>query len=165
MQFDGKRCRLLLRSVHEDDSGCYTCKLSTAKGTLPVHSTELQPENHSAKLSVIPSKEPLFTRKLDLLEVLEGRSARFDCKVSGSPPPRVTWTHSCFKDIQKSSHCTFVYDDQECSLVVLNAQPEDSGVYTCTAKNLAGEISCKAELTVHIGVFGKTDEENHSLRV
>lgn len=26
------RCRLLLNSVHEDDSGTYTCKLSTAKG-------------------------------------------------------------------------------------------------------------------------------------
>lgn len=26
------RCRLLLNSVHEDDSGAYTCKLSTAKG-------------------------------------------------------------------------------------------------------------------------------------
>ncbi|CDQ89269.1 unnamed protein product, partial [Oncorhynchus mykiss] len=37
----------------------------------------------------------------------------------------------------------------ECSLVVLNARPEDSGVYTCTAKNLAGQVSCKAELTVH----------------
>lgn len=32
MHFDGKRCRLLLNSVHEDDSGTYTCKLSTAKG-------------------------------------------------------------------------------------------------------------------------------------
>lgn len=29
------RCRLLLNSVHEDDSGTYTCKLSTAKGELP----------------------------------------------------------------------------------------------------------------------------------
>lgn len=26
------RCRLLLNSLHEDDSGTYTCKLSTAKG-------------------------------------------------------------------------------------------------------------------------------------
>lgn len=28
------RCRLLLNSVHEDDSGTYTCKLSSAKGEL-----------------------------------------------------------------------------------------------------------------------------------
>ena len=47
----------------------------------------------SATLKVTPSQEPLFTRKLDILEVIEGRTARFDCKVSGSPAPRVTWTH------------------------------------------------------------------------
>lgn len=32
MHFDGRKCKLLLTSVHEDDSGVYTCKLSTAKG-------------------------------------------------------------------------------------------------------------------------------------
>lgn len=32
MHFDGRKCRLLLNSVHEDDSATYTCKLSTAKG-------------------------------------------------------------------------------------------------------------------------------------
>ena len=47
----------------------------------------------SANLKVTPTKEPLFTRKLDILEVIEGRTARFDCKVSGSPAPRVTWMH------------------------------------------------------------------------
>lgn len=47
----------------------------------------------SANLRVSPTREPLFTRKLDILEVIEGRTARFDCKVSGSPAPRVTWMH------------------------------------------------------------------------
>lgn len=47
----------------------------------------------SASLKVTPSREPLFTRKLDILEVIEGRTARFDCKVSGLPAPRVTWMH------------------------------------------------------------------------
>lgn len=51
--------------------------------------------------------------------------------------------------LSEGSHYTFVYDDNECSLVVLNTQPQDSGVYTCTAKNIAGSVSCKAELTVH----------------
>uniref|UniRef100_A0A8C0GEB5 Ig-like domain-containing protein n=1 Tax=Chelonoidis abingdonii TaxID=106734 RepID=A0A8C0GEB5_CHEAB len=32
MHFDGHKCKLLLTSVHEDDSGIYTCKLSTARG-------------------------------------------------------------------------------------------------------------------------------------
>lgn len=35
MHFDGRKCRLLLNSVHEDDSGTYMCKLSTAKGMTP----------------------------------------------------------------------------------------------------------------------------------
>ncbi len=32
MQFDGRRCRLLFKSVHEDDSGSYSCKISSTKG-------------------------------------------------------------------------------------------------------------------------------------
>lgn len=47
----------------------------------------------SARLTVRPSLAPLFTRLLEDLEVLEGRTARFDCKISGTPPPSVTWTH------------------------------------------------------------------------
>lgn len=47
----------------------------------------------SGQLKVIPSIKPLFTRKLDALEVIEGRNARFDCRVSGTPPPKVSWGH------------------------------------------------------------------------
>lgn len=58
--------------------------------------------------------------------------------------------------LTESNHVSFVYEENECSLVVLSAGTEDGGVYTCTARNLAGEVSCKAELSVHSGalVFG-----------
>lgn len=47
----------------------------------------------SARLTVKPSVQPLFTRKLEDVDVVEGRTARFDCMVSGTPPPAVSWTH------------------------------------------------------------------------
>lgn len=75
MHFDGKRCRLLLNSVHEDDSGTYTCKLSTAKGE------HLQPSHHGGKMdrsrackrvSVINYVSRFYNRVL---------STRFGCAV------------------------------------------------------------------------------------
>lgn len=46
MHFDGRKCRLLLNSVHEDDSGTYMCKLSTAKGTTSIlHKTSFMMNN------------------------------------------------------------------------------------------------------------------------
>lgn len=55
--------------------------------------------------------------------------------------------------LTESSHVTFVYEENECSLVVLSTGTQDGGVYTCTARNLAGEVSCKAELAVRSGVL------------
>uniref|UniRef100_A0A8B9FGP2 Ig-like domain-containing protein n=1 Tax=Amazona collaria TaxID=241587 RepID=A0A8B9FGP2_9PSIT len=107
----------------------------------------------SARLMVQPSVQPLFTRKLEDVDVVEGRTARFDCMIKGKPLPDIMW----YKDgelLEESSHLSFVYEDNECSLVVLGAAEPDSGVYTCTAKNLAGEVSCKAELAVRAGTGG-----------
>lgn len=64
--------------------------------SLPCPSADPSPPDEltcSARLTVRPSLAPLFTRLLEDVEVLEGRAARFDCKISGSPPPSVTWTH------------------------------------------------------------------------
>ncbi|XP_036426451.1 striated muscle preferentially expressed protein kinase isoform X2 [Colossoma macropomum] len=136
MQFDGKRCRLLLRSVHEDDSGCYTCKLSTAKEELIT----------SAKLTVIPSKEPLFTRKLEALEVIEGRSARFDCKVSGTPPPEVTWIH-CEQPVVENENI-HIFTEGRHSLAISHATKQNEGFYSAIARNTHGQAETSAELYV-----------------
>ncbi|XP_062853709.1 striated muscle preferentially expressed protein kinase, partial [Trichomycterus rosablanca] len=137
MQFDGKRCRLQLKSVHEDDSGVYTCKLSTAKEELVI----------SAKLTVIPSKEPLFTRKLDSLEVIEGRSARFDCKVSGTPPPEVTWTH-CEQPVVESENIRFLTEGGHHSLLIAHVTQQCEGFYMTVAQNVHGHVESSAELFV-----------------
>ncbi|KAL2088131.1 hypothetical protein ACEWY4_016959 [Coilia grayii] len=137
MHFDGKRCRLLMHAVHEDDSGTYTCKLSSAKEELV----------SSARLRVSPSREPLFTRKLDVLEVIEGRGARFDCKVSGSPSPEVTWSH-LEHPLQESDNVHFLKEGGRHSLLISQVSQEDEGFYTATAHNIHGDTECSAELYV-----------------
>ncbi|XP_061633379.1 striated muscle preferentially expressed protein kinase isoform X3 [Phyllopteryx taeniolatus] len=137
MHFDGRRCRLLLNSVHEDDSGTYTCKLSTAKDEL----------TSSANLKVTPSKEPLFTRKLDVLEVIAGRTARLDCKVSGSPAPQVTWMHFESR-VEESDNVCILIEGGRHSLVIANVSSETEGFYTAVAQNIHGKSECTAELYI-----------------
>lgn len=137
MHFDGKRCRLLLNSVHEDDSGTYMCKLSTAKEEL----------TSSGQLKVVSSFEPLFTRKLDVLEVIEGRNARFDCKVSGTPHPRVSWSHFDHP-LAESEDIRILQEGGRHSLVISHVTNEDEGFYSVTARNAQGEAECSAELYV-----------------
>ncbi|XP_056289373.1 striated muscle preferentially expressed protein kinase [Pseudoliparis swirei] len=137
MHFDGRKCRLLLNSVHEDDSGTYVCKLSTAKEEV----------TSCGKLKVIPSIEPLFTRKLDVLEVIEGRNARFDCKVSGTPSPKVIWSHFDHPLVE-SEDIRVLREGGRHSLFISHVTNEDEGFYTVTACNSHGEAESSAELYI-----------------
>ncbi|KAM9235530.1 striated muscle preferentially expressed protein kinase [Leptosomus discolor] len=137
MHFDGRKCKLLLTSVHEDDSGIYTCKLSTAKDELTC----------SARLTVQPSVQPLFTRKLEDVDVVEGRTAHFDCMISGTPPPAVTWTHFG-QPVQEGENVRIQRDGGLHSLVIVHVGSEDEGQYAVTARNAHGHVECSAELYV-----------------
>ncbi|XP_045909554.1 striated muscle preferentially expressed protein kinase [Micropterus dolomieu] len=137
MHFDGRKCRLLLNSVHEDDSGTYMCKLSTAKEEV----------TSCGKLKVIPSIEPLFTRKLDVLEVIEGRNARFDCKVSGTPSPKVIWSHFDHP-LTESEDIRILQEGGRHSLIISHVTNEDEGFYTVTAHNSHGDAETSAELYI-----------------
>ncbi|XP_069083259.1 striated muscle preferentially expressed protein kinase isoform X2 [Pleurodeles waltl] len=137
MHFDGRKCKLLLNSVHEDDSGIYTCKLSTTKDELTC----------SGVLRVQPSVQPMFTRKMEDLDVVEGRTARLDCKISGTPPPTVTWTH--FGQPVKESETVHIQKEKgHHSLVISHVGSEHEGQYVVTARNEHGEVECTAELYV-----------------
>ncbi|XP_065269455.1 LOW QUALITY PROTEIN: striated muscle preferentially expressed protein kinase [Emys orbicularis] len=137
MHFDGHKCKLLLTSVHEDDSGVYTCKLNTAKEELTC----------SARLTVRPSIQPLFTRKLEDLAVVKGRTARFDCKISGTPTPTVTWTHFG-QPVEEGENVWLQRERGLHSLVIAHADSEDEGQYGVCAANEQGQVECSAELYV-----------------
>ncbi|CAM4639456.1 unnamed protein product [Caretta caretta] len=137
MHFDGHKCKLLLTSVHEDDSGIYTCKLSTAREELTC----------SARLTVRPSIQPLFTRKLEDLAVVKGRTARFDCKISGTPTPTVTWTHFG-QPVEEGENVRLQRERGLQSLVIVHVDSEDEGQYGVCAANEQGQAECSAELYV-----------------
>nr|XP_035938846.1 striated muscle preferentially expressed protein kinase isoform X1 [Halichoerus grypus] len=137
MHFDGRKCKLLLTSVHEDDSGVYTCKLSTAKDELTC----------SARLTVRPSLAPLFTWLLEDVEVLEGRAAHFDCKISGTPPPSVTWTHFG-RLVEESENLRLRQEGGLHSLHIAHVGSEDEGLYAVSATNTHGQAQCSAQLYV-----------------
>ncbi|XP_044525375.1 striated muscle preferentially expressed protein kinase [Gracilinanus agilis] len=137
MHFDGRKSKLLLTSVHEDDSGVYTCKLSTAKDELTC----------SARLTVRPSLAPLFTRMLEDVEVLEGRGARFDCKISGLPPPTVTWTHFG-NPVEENENVRLRHEGGLHSLLIAHVGSEDEGLYEASATNIHGHANCSAQLYV-----------------
>uniref|UniRef100_H3BA97 phosphorylase kinase n=1 Tax=Latimeria chalumnae TaxID=7897 RepID=H3BA97_LATCH len=89
-----------------------------------------------------------FETIMEDIDISSGKTARFAVVVEGKPVPDILWYKNDVLLVE-SSHLTFVYDDNECSLVILSTTTEDNGVYTCVAKNPAGEVSCKAELSVH----------------
>ncbi|KAG7261548.1 hypothetical protein CRUP_000359 [Coryphaenoides rupestris] len=85
--------------------------------------------------------------QLDVLEVIEGRNARFNCKVSGTPPPTVTWSHFD-QPLADNEDVRIVQEGGRHSLIIFHVTNEDEGFYTVTARNGQGEVENSAELYV-----------------
>lgn len=95
------------------------------------------------------AQAPRFITKLQSVNVPDGGSVTFECKVEGHPRPVITWFRqtACIK---QSQDFMMVYDDETnmASLTIAEVFPEDAGTFTCVAKNAAGFSSSSAELVV-----------------
>nr|XP_020442974.1 WAP, Kazal, immunoglobulin, Kunitz and NTR domain-containing protein 2-like [Monopterus albus] len=85
--------------------------------------------------------------------VNEGDTASFLCDVAGRPRPEITWEkrlpESVIRVVMKPNHVrgNMVVTNIG-QLVIYNARPHDSGVYTCTAQNPSGSVQANHLLAV-----------------
>ncbi|XP_035261423.1 myosin light chain kinase, smooth muscle isoform X1 [Anguilla anguilla] len=90
---------------------------------------------------------PRFVSKPYAVTVKEGDRVEFKARVTGRPPPSVTW----LKDWaplpgRSTAHCFFSAGFHLLELQVVRR--EDQGLYTCQIHSPAGESSASAQLTV-----------------
>ena len=94
--------------------------------------------------SMIP---PQFTDRLQTKEVKEGEAVRFTIRVTGRPPPEVTWYREG-SQIVSSADFEILQDGDLHTLYIPEVFYEDSGKYTVKAASKAGQAQCTAELIV-----------------
>ncbi|CAL1265716.1 unnamed protein product [Larinioides sclopetarius] len=129
---------LTISGVSKEDEGYYICSILsgigssmakaylevTAIGDLPAPIIKLGPANQTLPLNTV---------------------AMLPCEATGDPPPSIRWFVNSVP-LQTRNPRFVVLDSGTLQIDAL--QPEDSGVYTCTASSESGETSWSAALTV-----------------
>uniref|UniRef100_H2YHI8 Myosin light chain kinase, smooth muscle n=1 Tax=Ciona savignyi TaxID=51511 RepID=H2YHI8_CIOSA len=112
-------------------------------GFLSSLKAQLIRENETQQVS-----KPEFLRKFDDIEVIEGSAAKFVCTVSGNPDPDIVWLVDG-EPIKESRRFRMAYtEDNQCTLLIMDASEADEAEYTCKASNSMGESQHAAELIV-----------------
>ncbi|XP_058831726.1 uncharacterized protein LOC131690174 isoform X5 [Topomyia yanbarensis] len=130
---------LRFEQVFLEDQARYTCRASNECGA----------DETGAELAVEPlepTEYPSFAVPLSNVMARVGQKIKLEAEVSGTPPPEVMWSHD-------GKHFTnrevkFFYENGRAQLVIDEAFLKDAGVYTLTAKNIAGEKSCSCNVVV-----------------
>ncbi|TRY84997.1 hypothetical protein DNTS_016182, partial [Danionella cerebrum] len=115
------------------------------------------PAGATATLTTLPQlttvsslQAPLISGRPEQQEVSVGDIVSFLCEVSGRPTPEISWEKQNSGGVRmRPNHvhgnAVVTHIGQ---LVIYNAQPEDSGVYVCTATSIAGSVHTRFYLSV-----------------
>ncbi|XP_076362329.1 protein Obscurin-like isoform X2 [Tachypleus tridentatus] len=128
---------LIFDKVKPEDTGIYSVLAANHHG-----------ESRSSA-PLIVDQQPLFKKPLQDVEAVEGFPGKLEAQVFGVPQPEVKW----FKDGRelnphKDNVKVLQLPDNVMSLIISSCHPEDSGKYSCIAKNPLGECSSDGNLTV-----------------
>jgi len=106
--------------------------------------------NPSASTGTIVAKDKIVGDKPTLLQPLKdiklivGETAKFVAKVKASPKPDIKWS----VDERSLYNGVSTYSNETLELTLTNVQLKDEGTYKCTIKNVLGELTISAKLTV-----------------
>ena len=162
-----------IMSVTPQDQGQYTCRAKNKVGeaatqanvqvmgmrnvvTETEHDSAMQQINYleAEKVKLVSEEEvvkvaPTFTKPLKNIEAGEGQNIHLEARLAptGDSTMRVEWTVNG-KPLKTGHRFRPAYDFDYVALDVLSVYPEDSGVYTCHARNAYGEAVSSATIKV-----------------
>ena len=90
---------------------------------------------------------PAFLTTPQSQTVNDGDRVTIECKVKGSPEPKVTW-YKGQKAVKSTRDFKPKFDGSIARLDILEVYPEDQAEYTCVARNSAGEARVKCKIIV-----------------
>ncbi|XP_067687580.1 uncharacterized protein [Haliotis asinina] len=139
---DGDKHTITLFNLTKDKAGQYMCIALSDQGKCTQYFIVTITDNKQEL------KKPEFIKDIKDVEVKEGQSVKFRCKVKGYPQPRVTW----YKDgklLKNSKFCRLEkFGNRDYILTIDNATLDDDAEYTVVAKNIAGDVKSTAEVIV-----------------
>lgn len=91
---------------------------------------------------------PSFSKIPHDIRVNAGSTARLECSAEGQPSPQIAWQKDGGNDFPAARERRMHMMPTDDVLFIINVKMADSGVYSCTAQNLAGLIVANATLTI-----------------
>lgn len=73
---------------------------------------------------------------------------KLNCTVVAYPEPEITWTKNDTIELETNDMYNITCKSHLCTFEILSASKDDTGIYTVTAKNDNGSVSCSAKVTV-----------------
>ncbi|GFS46965.1 hemicentin-1 [Trichonephila inaurata madagascariensis] len=138
ISFTNEGASLKISHTLPSDAGKYTC--------LAVNEAGDTEADHFVKIHVPPKIEKAILQGTS--DPIVNQSVRIICDAHGLPFPQIAWYRNGILVDQQENR--FSYAGGGKYLDILNVQSTDSGIYTCKAKNIAGEHEKDIKLSVSV---------------
>ncbi|XP_075588793.1 LOW QUALITY PROTEIN: titin-like [Dermatophagoides farinae] len=139
---------LMSGGINTQQQQTMTTKTTTTTITQQRQTTTSRSADTVDELPIISGIRPNFYLIPYDMEAMENQIVRFELRVSGRPEPEITW----FKDGRQLFDCEHfklvVNEEGSHALLIMGADPQDSGLYKCVASNQNGQSAFTVRLLV-----------------